>query len=250
MITTRHNLHAPLAMEAAQAGKAVFVEKPMAVNQGELDALIAVLEEAQVPFMVGFNRRFSPAARRAKEIVQGHQSPLMILYRVNAGYLPPDHWTQTEEGGGRIVGEACHMFDLFQYLVDPAMVVEVTSTAILSQLEHISTGDNVVTTVRYDDGSVAVLLYTALGARGFPKEYVEIYTDGKALVIDDYRALRLYGASMKGWISQTQDKGHLEELKAFAKYVYGESKSPIPIESLIGKKKVSLFAASRYSGSS
>jgi predicted dehydrogenase len=168
MICTRHNLHAPMAIRAAQAGKAIFLEKPMALNQVELDDLVAVLEETQVPFMVGFNRRFSPAARRAKEILEGHQSPLMILYRVNAGYLPPDHWTQTEEGGGRIIGEACHMLDLFQYLVSPAKMVEVTSTAIdSSQVEHVLPSDNVAATVRYDDGSVAMLLYTALGAKDF-----------------------------------------------------------------------------------
>ena len=87
------------------------------MSEEELDQLITVLEETQVPFMVGFNRRFSPSARRAKEIIANRQNPLMILYRMNAGYLPPDHWTQTEEGGGRIIGEGCHIFDLFQYFV-------------------------------------------------------------------------------------------------------------------------------------
>jgi len=243
LVTTRHNLHAPIAMDAARAGKAVFVEKPMALNQEELDCLVDVLRETGVPFMVGFNRRFSPAARRAREILEGHQSPLMILYRVNAGYLPPDHWTQTEEGGGRIIGEACHMFDLFQYLVSPARVAEVTSTAIASQAEHLSAGDNVVATVQYDDGSVATLLYTALGASDLPKEYVEIYADGKVLVIDDYRALRVHGAPVKGWRSQAQDKGHLEELSAFAKHVHGEGGPPIPLESLVKVTEVCLLAA-------
>lgn len=243
LVTTRHNLHAPIAMDAARAGKAVFVEKPMALNQEELDCLVDVLQETGVPFMVGFNRRFSPAARRAKEILEGRQSPLMILYRVNAGYLPPDHWTQTEEGGGRIVGEACHMFDLFQYLVSPARVAEASSTAIAPQAEHLSAGDNVVATVRYDDGSVATLLYTALGNSDLGKEYVEIYADGKVLVIDDYRALQVYGASVKGWTAKAQDKGHLEELRAFAKYVCGTSGLPISLELLREVTEVSLLAA-------
>jgi len=99
LICTRHHLHASQAMAAARAGKAIFLEKPMALNQTELDELVAVLKETEVPFMVGFNRRFSPAARRAKEIISGRQNPLMIFYRMNAGYLPLDHWTQTEEGG-------------------------------------------------------------------------------------------------------------------------------------------------------
>ena len=242
MICTRHNLHAPMAIKAAQAGKAIFLEKPMALNQGELDDLVVVLEETQVPFMVGFNRRFSPAARRAKEILKGHQSPLMILYRVNAGYLPPDHWTQTEEGGGRIVGEACHMFDLFQYLVSPAQVAEVTSTALGSQVEHVSPMDNVAATVRYEDGSVATLLYTALGAKDLPKEYVEVYADGKVLVIDDYRTLEVYGAVIKGWVDSEQDKGHLEELRIFATQLLEKYEPIIELEVQVENTKASFLA--------
>lgn len=245
MICTRHNLHAPMAIKAAQAGKAIFLEKPMALNREEQDDLVAVLKETQAPFMVGFNRRFSPAARRAKEILTDRQSPLMILYRVNAGYLPPDHWTQTEEGGGRIIGEACHMFDLFQYLVSPARVAEVVSTAIAPQAEHLSLMDNIVATVRYEDGSVATLLYTALGASDLSKEYVEIYADGKVLVIDDYRALRVYGASVKGWKSQMQDKGHVWELEAFGKYMQGMSDPTIPLGELVETTGASLVAAER-----
>jgi predicted dehydrogenase/threonine dehydrogenase-like Zn-dependent dehydrogenase len=243
MICTRHNLHAPMAIQAAQAGKAIFLEKPMALNQTELDDLMAVLEETQVPFMVGFNRRFSPAARRAKELLKGHQSPLMILYRVNAGYLPPDHWTQTEEGGGRIIGEACHMLDLFQYLVSPAKVAQVTSTAIDSQVEHVSPADNMTATVRYNDGSVATLLYTALGAKDLPKEYVEIYADGKVLVIDDYKALQVHGASMTGWNSRLQDKGHLKELIVFADHFQLDREAPIDWCEMFDTSRVSLLIA-------
>ena len=241
MICTRHNLHAPMAMKAAQAGKAIFMEKPMALNQEELDRLAAVLQETGVPFMVGFNRRFSPAVRQAREILDGRQSPLMILYRVNAGYLPPDHWVHSEEGGGRIVGEACHMFDLFQYLVSPAKVAGVTSTAIASPVKHISATDNVAATVWYDDGSVATLFYTALGMSELSKEYVEIYADGKVLVIDDYLALKVYGAKVKGWESQAPDKGHLNELRTFARYVRGESYAPIPLAALVETTTASLI---------
>ena len=240
MICTRHNLHAPMAIKAARAGKAIFLEKPMALNRSELDELVEVLEETKVPFMVGFNRRFSPAARRAREILDGHQSPLMILYRVNAGYLPLDHWVHSEEGGGRIVGEACHMFDLFQYLVSPARVAEVVSTAIVPRAEHISAADNVVATVQYDDGSVGTLLYSALGTSDFSKERVEIYSGGKVLVIDDYRALQVYGASEKGWDAPVQDKGHVEELQAFARYARGDGESPISLAGLVQTTKVSL----------
>ena len=243
LIATRHHLHAPMAMAAARAGKAVLLEKPMALSTSQLDELVRVLEETQVPFLVGYNRRFSPAARRAREIVHERQSPLMMLYRVNAGYLPRDHWTHGKEGGGRIVGEACHMFDLFQYMVDPAGVVEIASTAIVPKVDHITSSDNVVTTVRYDDGSVATLLYTALGASDLPKESIEIYADGKILVIDDYRALRVYGAPLRGWSSPVQDKGHLEELRAFAAHLLDRSQPVIDLNALVETARVTLEAA-------
>ncbi len=240
LICTRHNLHAPMAIKAARAGKAIFLEKPMALNQAELEDLTAVLYETQVPFIVGFNRRFSYAAQRARAILEGRRSPLVILYRVNAGYLPADHWTQIEEGGGRIIGEACHMFDLFQYLIGPARVKDVTSMAIGARVEHILPSDNLSATLRYDDGSVATLIYTALGASDLPKEYVEIYADGKVLVIDDYRSLRVYGTSVEGWESRTQDKGHLAELRAFGESLRDSGEIPISLESMHSVTYVSL----------
>jgi predicted dehydrogenase/threonine dehydrogenase-like Zn-dependent dehydrogenase len=248
LICTRHHLHAQQATKAAEAGKAIFLEKPMALNKEELDQLSVVLGQTGVPFMVGFNRRFSPAARRAREVLSGHRGPLMILYRVNAGYIPPDNWVHTEEGGGRIIGEACHMFDLFQYLVSPARVVEVSSTAIVPHAEHVSARDNTVVTLRYDDGSVGTLFYTAMGSARLNKEYVEIYCDGRALAIDDYRTLTAYGGAEEGWASRTQDKGHLEELRAFAGYVRAEGPPPIPLDSLIEVTEVSLVAAGVSNG--
>lgn len=133
------------------------------------------------------------------------------------------------------------MFDLFQYLVGSARVVEVGSTAIVPKVEHISGTDNVVASVRYDDGSVATLLYTALGAAELAKEYVEIYADGKVLVIDDYQALRVHGAKAKGWGASHPDKGHLKELCAFAGSIRGESGWSIPLTELIETTRVSLI---------
>jgi predicted dehydrogenase len=242
LICTRHNLHARQAIQAAQAGKAIFLEKPMALNQEELDELVTVLTETGVPFMVGFNRRFSPAARRAKDILANRKNPMMIFYRMNAGYLPPEHWTQTEEGGGRIIGEACHIFDLFQYLIG-APVVEVNATAIAPQTDHILAGDNVIITLRYADGSVATLLYTALGSPDLGKEYMELYFDGKVLVLDDYRALRVHGVTEKGWTSSGQDKGHLEELRAFAISLREKGEAPIALNVLVETTKASFASA-------
>jgi predicted dehydrogenase len=247
LIATRHNLHAKMAMEAAKAGKAVFLEKPMALNQEELDKLVKVLEETQVPFTVGFNRRFSPCAVRAKEIISQRQNPLIINYRVNAGYIPLDHWVHTEEGGGRIIGEACHMFDLFNYFTDSEME-NLHVSAISPKTADISSRDNFTATLKYHDGSVCNLTYTALGAKEFGKEYIEIYADLSAcnaqvgrvvLVIDDFKTLNVFGLKAKGMGSKTSNKGHLQEMGEFSKYIKGESGMPIPIEQMVSATKIS-----------
>lgn len=245
VIATRHHLHARQTIAAARAGKAIFLEKPMALNPTELAEVAAVLAETSVPFMVGFNRRFAPAVQRARELIGNRTNPLMMAYRVNAGYLPPDHWTLGPEGGGRIIGEACHMFDLFQALVGGAQVTDVCALAAQPATAHLSSADNVATTLRYSDGSVATLLYTALGAVDYPKEELEIYSDGKVLVLDDFKALRVYGAKAAGWQSAVMDKGHLAELESFARYVQGQQATPIALADLIETTKISFIAAGR-----
>lgn len=242
-ITSRHHQHVEQALLAAEAGKAIFLEKPMALNQAELDRLVPVLEATNVPFMVGFNRRFAPAAQRALTLLSTRQGPLMLLYRVNAGYIPLNNWVHGAQGGGRIVGEACHMFDLFQFLVGGATATEVTTMAIVPKAEHISASDNRTTTVRYSDGSVATLIYTALGTPTLPKEYLEVFSGGSVLVLDDFKALHVYGTAQQGWAAEQQDKGHMEELRAFARYARGESGPPITLDSLIETTKVSFLAA-------
>jgi predicted dehydrogenase/threonine dehydrogenase-like Zn-dependent dehydrogenase len=242
LIATRHNTHAKLALQAAKAGKAIFVEKPMALNQTELDELFPVLEGNSIPFMVGFNRRFSPTARIIKEAVESRQNPLILTYRVNAGYLPPEHWTQSEEGGGRIIGEACHFFDLFQYLID-CPVSHVDVNRIVPNTPHILSDDNLVVMMRYEDGSVANLIYTALGSRDFGKEYLEVFCDGNVLVLDDYRSLKIFGANIKGWRASQAEKGHFEELRAFGNFLLGESNAPISLTDMANTTKLSFIVA-------
>jgi predicted dehydrogenase/threonine dehydrogenase-like Zn-dependent dehydrogenase len=242
LIATRHNTHAKLALQAAKAGKAIFVEKPMALNHAELDELVPVLKGNSIPFMVGFNRRFSPAARIIKEEVESRHNPLILSYRVNAGYLPPEHWTQSEEGGGRIIGEACHFFDLFQYLID-CPVSQVDVNRILPNTPHILSDDNLVVTMRYEDGSVANLIYTALGSRDFGKEYLEVFCDGNVLVLDDYRSLKIFGANIKGWRASQAEKGHFEELRAFGNFLLGESNAPISLTDMANTTKLSFIVA-------
>jgi predicted dehydrogenase/threonine dehydrogenase-like Zn-dependent dehydrogenase len=246
LICTRHHLHARQAIHAIQAGKAVFLEKPMALNQGELNELVNVLKEANAPFTVGFNRRFSPSAIRAKELIAGRLNPLVVIYRVNAGYIPPDNWVHGEEGGGRIIGEACHMFDFFNYFVG-AEVESIDVSAISPATEHVSPRDNFVVTLKYADGSVCTLIYTALGAPEVSKEYIEIYCDGKTLVIDDFKELRIYGSKAKGW-KGSQDKGHLQELEAFGRCVRDGGAWLIPLDELVRATEISFIVDAQTRG--
>jgi len=239
MICTRHNLHADYSLRALKAGKNVFVEKPLCVTQEELDQISGFYNSRLPLLMVGFNRRFSPAAMRVKELIQARQNPIIVNYRVNAGYIPLDHWVHGEEGGGRIIGEACHMLDLFNYFTE-SEVESIDVSAISPKTEHISSKDNFVATLKYTDGSICTLIYTALGPAELPKEYIEIYCDGKAFVIDDFKELRVYGSKVKGWKGM-QDKGHLQELKEFGRAMRDAGAWPISLDELVRATEISII---------
>lgn len=231
-ITTRHAQHAEMAMAAARAGKAVFLEKPMALNDSELDELTSTVRETGAPFMVGFNRRFSPAAQRLRDAVTGAESPLMVLYRLNGGNVPQDHWVQTEEGGGRLIGEACHMLDFFSFLTGDAAIDGVDGLAITPHSDDTGRTDNFTGTVRYANGSTCTLLYTALGNDALPKEYVEVHFDGKSAVLDDFTRLSFHGHDGPGWRAPDPDKGQRQILETFARVVKGEIENPLPLDSM------------------
>ena len=233
LISTRHNLHASMCLQALQAGKHVLVEKPLALTQADLLAVegfyhsVAAGTTAPV-LLTGFNRRFSPVAQRMKQIVAGRTNPMILNYRMNAGYIPLDSWVHTAEGGGRNMGEACHIYDLFTFLTG-AKVVEVTAQAIKPASGYYTHTDNFVTNLRFDDGSVGSLTYTALGSKDYPKEKLDVYVDGKVLVMDDYLDLTVTGARQKGVSSRLQQKGHSEELQAFAQCIRQGGDWPIPL---------------------
>jgi len=222
MICTRHNLHAAYAMMALKAGKAVFVEKPMAINQEELNELITVIKETGLPFMVGFNRRFSPFAKEIKEQIKDRTSPMIISYRMNAGYAPPDAWLH--EDGGRIIGEACHIIDLFTYFTD-ARIVSISSEKITPGTKAYLAQDNVSITLKYEDGSVANLIYTALGNSKYPKENLELYCDNKVYKMTDYKKLEMFGDPALTKELKEADKGHLQELIELYNFLIGETKT-------------------------
>ena len=241
IIATRHDLHARLALRALQAGKHVLVEKPLAISEAELDEIGAFFgAAADTPvLMTGFNRRFSPAIRRAREVLAGRTTPLIVNYRMNAGFLPADHWVHGPEGGGRNIGEACHIYDLFGALTG-AKAANVSAQPVSASGRQWRRNDNFVATVGYADGSVCSLTYTAMGERGYPKERMEVFADGKVLSLDDYKLLEVAGARGAGWRSIAQNKGQLEELEALAACLRGGAPWPISLEEQLDATRVSL----------
>lgn len=233
LISTRHNTHGEMVLSALHAGKHVLVEKPLALTSEELEAIEAFYQQAesdaQLPILLtGFNRRFSPFAKRIRELTKDRGNPMILNYRMNAGHIPLDHWVHTDEGGGRNRGEACHIYDLFTYLVD-SPVKGVHAQKITPANAYYSNQDNFVATMTFEDGSVATLTYTALGSKSYPKEHLEIYVDGKVFVLEDYQSLEIYGMDDKGITTKATDKGHKTELVEFAQNIQQGGAWAIPL---------------------
>lgn len=231
MIATRHHQHAGMVLKALRAGKHVFVEKPLCLTGMELDSIATFYDtntDGKPLLMTGFNRRFSRYAVAIAQATARRSNPMMIDYRVNAGYLPPDNWVHGGEGGGRNLGEACHFYDLFVMLVG-AKAKAVQATALRPSTTYYARTDNFVATFGFDDGSVAKLTYTALGSSDFPKEQCEIYCDGRVYSLDDFKRLSATGGRGPILTSATPDKGHHEELVAFADAIRDGGTWPIPL---------------------
>jgi len=231
LICTRHDLHGDMVIDALQAGKHVLVEKPLAVSQNELDKIVKFYDEwvEHSPILLtGFNRRFSPHAVAVREVLDGRSNPAIINYRMNAGYIPLDHWVHNDEGAGRNIGEACHIYDLFTYFTG-AKVVNVRAHSIRPKTSYYSNRDNFVATMSFEDGSVATLTYTSLGHKSQPKEVVDIFVDGKILSINDYVTTTFAGDKRKPLEYKRADKGHLPEIEAFAGSVQGGGKWAIEL---------------------
>ena len=233
VIATRHGSHAELATLALERGKHVFVEKPLALNDAELDRVLDAAEGSAAQLLVGFNRRFSSFAVRAKEVFAGRQSPLSIVYRVNAGRIPREHWTQdAREGGGRIIGEVCHFVDLIQFLTG-AMPKSVYAESIGGGVGNIVCEDSVFISIQLEDGSNAVIAYLAEGDSSLPKEHIEIFGERKTFVIDDFRTARLYADQReKKETLRQQDKGQAEETRVACSVVEEGKPAPITLAEL------------------
>lgn len=240
-ILTRHDSHADLAVKALKAGKHVFVEKPLAVDSRRLAVVSKQLKTSPKSLLtVGFNRRFAPLIQTLKSQIADRNEPLHAHYRVNAGFIQSNHWTQDPAvGGGRIVGEACHFIDVLTFLVG-APPIAVTAHALPNNGKY--SEDNVSMTFTFPDGSIGVVDYLANGDKSVPKERLEVFCEGMVAVLDDYVSLVTVKDGRKKVESGAQDKGWKGEMAAFAEAIKSGGEAPIPYEQLIGVTK-STFAA-------
>jgi predicted dehydrogenase/threonine dehydrogenase-like Zn-dependent dehydrogenase len=242
VIATRHHEHADQVIRCLQAGKHVFVEKPLALNWRDLqriaDCYQSLVEKPLL--MVGFNRRFSPAVQALRATLASRRSPLIMNYRLNGGYIAIESWVQGKQGGGRNIGEACHMYDVFRGLTC-APAVSVSAEAIDPNGLPYLRNDNFCATIRYADGSIGNLVYTALGPKtGLPKERLEVFCDGEAYVLDDYRSLMRASDSKYLWQDSAVDKGHYEQLSSFGNAISKGEGSPISFEELMETSALAL----------
>jgi predicted dehydrogenase/threonine dehydrogenase-like Zn-dependent dehydrogenase len=239
-ILTRHNTHAEFVVKALKAGKHVFVEKPLALNSDQLAAISDQLGTSSSLLTVGFNRRFAPLAKTLSSRLADRTEPLYAHYRINAGHIPLDHWTQDPAiGGGRLIGEGCHFIDFITFLVG-APPVSINAVALPDN--GVYREDNLSMTFTFPEGSIGVVDYLANGDKSFPKERVEVFCGGQIAVLDDFRRLEMVKNSRRQVLKSAQDKGWKNEWVAFASAIRGGSGPPIPYDQLFSVTKGS-FAA-------
>jgi len=228
-IGTRHHLHGPLVLAALESGKHVFVEKPLCVNESELEAIARAYARSDRILCAGFNRRFSPFARQCRDFFSAGRGPLSFLYRINAGRLPEGHWVQDpEQGHGRVIGEVCHFVDLFAFLSE-ALPIRVEAWAVGDSTDE----NNVHIQVSLADGSKGEILFLACGDASVPKERLEVFGRGRTAICEDFRKHAFYHSNRcQAKYLFRQDKGHAEEAKCFIDAVAGKAPPPMPFESL------------------
>ena len=239
-ITTQHNTHSRMVIETINAGKNVFVEKPLALSEEELLEVIQSYEKNNVNISVGFNRRFAPLAIQMKKALGNDETPVNIVATMNAGYIPKDVWVHDmQTGGGRIIGEACHYIDLCSYLAG-SKVISVCMNAMGNNPAENT--DNASILLKYKNGSTAVVNYFANGSKSYSKERVEVYSQQRTIVLDNWRKLKFYGFKSARNSSSKQDKGHINQFKKLIDQQKKGGDPIIPFESIVNTSKAS-FAA-------
>lgn len=243
VIGTRHNLHAIQVIDAIKAGKHVLVEKPLAMNHSELSMIEkAIQDNPGVIVTTGFNRRYSPLTQLVKKVILEAKMPVVINYRINAGYIPPESWIQDlEEGGGRIVGEVCHFIDLIMYLAS-GQVTGLNAVHVPQDGRNIKFEDNVIISLAFDNGSIGVLTYTSVGGKTMEKERLEVFVNRSSLVINDFKELNGFDCDFKSVSLKVQDKGHKMLISELSKRLRDETSQILPFVSDIEATRLTLMA--------
>lgn len=238
LITTRHNLHAPMVIETLQAGKNVFVEKPLALNEDELNSIIAAQQQSGRTVTVGFNRRFSPHVEKMKQLVGN--SVMNVIATMNAGAIPANVWVHDMKvGGGRIIGEACHFIDLITYLTGSKVKSVCMNAMGINPKENT---DNATILLKYENGSTGVINYFANGSKAYSKERVEVYSQERTLVMDNFRVTEGYGTRGFSKLKTSLDKGHKAQFKRLVERTQKGGDALIPFDEIVNTTRSS-FAA-------
>ena len=228
VICTQHFQHAAMALDAVNAGKHVLVEKPMAMKLEELRPIVDAVRRQGVTFTVGFNRRYSPVSRRAKELLKGRTYPLVINYRMVDEIWRHPWALDPEKGGGRIVSEAVHLFDFCTYMIGAEPIRVFAEGGALTHPEVPETQDNAVMTLRFADGSMASLTIGDLGNAEYPKERIELFSGERTMLIDDFQRLETHGfGDEQDLVLPAVDKGQVQELAELAEAIQCGSAAPV-----------------------
>jgi polar amino acid transport system substrate-binding protein len=220
LVSTRHNLHAECVIKCIENNKNVFVEKPLCLNEEELNKITELYNTKGITnensiLMVGFNRRFSPFSKKIKEFFKDVKDPLVFNYRANAGFIPKSHWVHDPiEGGGRIVGEVCHFIDMLQFITD-SDPVSVYAQSISSNNSQITEHDSINITIKMKNGSLGIITYIANGDKAVPKEKLEVTGGNYYAILDNYEKLELYKNEKRTEIKSKLDKGWKTEMEEF-----------------------------------
>ena len=242
LATTQHNSHASLVNEKLKAGKNSFVEKPLCIKESDIDKIIFQYNKSNNSISVGFNRRFGDLAIKMKELIGSSEVPINITATFNAGFIPSDNWVHDLDiGGGRILGEACHFIDLCTYLTG-SMVEKVCMSALTNNPQKNT--DNASILLKYENGSNVVINYFSNGSKSYSKERIEVYSQEKTLILDNWRQLLGYGFKNFTKIKQRQDKGHLNQFIALVNQQKEGGSPIIAFDEIINTTKAS-FAALR-----
>jgi len=237
-IATHHSSHAHYVLEALKARKNIFVEKPLAINDIQLDEIVSEYNKVENnKILVGFNRRFSKPFLSIKEFFNKSSSPFIINYRVNAGFIPNSSWIQNPNEGGRIIGEGCHFIDIFDFIIN-SKPISVYASSIRDNNVEMKNEDNTVVTITYENGSVANLIYLANGDKSVQKEYCEVFSSGKTAIMNDFKEVSLFSNGTKKKMKFDGGKGHKEEVNYFIELLLGKTEEKLNFDSITNTTKI------------